>query len=112
MSYPYCYIALSQDCYNYFMSLNVNEDLFEESWIGDEISYSEFLELWNDFKSNLAYTPSNGYGIYIPGENTSWTVDWYISEFIYDLGNETCGDAIWGDNFNVVYSSTQAYQII
>lgn len=105
MSYPYSFLSLSKDCYDYFLSLEVDEESFNDSWMVDEISYSEFQSLLRDFKSKLGYTPSSGYGIYIPTEDTAWSVDFYVTDFLYE-NNENCASET-ENSYVVVYSSTQ-----
>ena len=105
MTYPYNFIELSKDCYDYFLSLEVSEDEFNETWMAEEITYGEFLSSLNDFKSKLGYTPASGYGIYFP-KDEFWTVDFYVIDFLYGE-NEGCA-AQTEESYHVVYSSTQA----
>ena len=105
MNYPYSFLALPEDCYNYFLQLEVSEDMFNDSWISEEISYNDFISSLNDFKSKLGYTPASGYGVYIPLDNSSWSVDSYVTDFLYDA-NEGCA-AETENGYVTVYSSTQ-----
>lgn len=105
MTYPYSFLELSKDCYDYFLQLEVSEDEFNETWMAEEITYGEFLSALKDFQSKLGYTPSSGYGIYFP-EGESWTVDFYVTDYLYGE-NEGCA-AQTDEGYVVVYSSTQA----
>ena len=106
MTYPYNFIELSKDCYDYFLSLEVSEDEFNETWMAEETTYGEFLSSLKDFQSKLGYTPASGYGIYFPLDRPDWTVDFYVTDFLYGE-NEGCA-AQTEKGYVVVYSSTQA----